>query len=55
MPIFPSQLASAAEPTVIVLSWDGVRHDYLDRRDFPAIGRMQRDGVRAERMISVAP
>jgi len=55
LPIFPSQLASAAEPTVIVLSWDGVRHDYLDRRDFPAIGRMQRDGVRAERMISVAP
>ena len=61
LPVFASLLASVAEPasagkpTVIVLSWDGVRHDYLDRRDFPALGRMERDGVRAVRMISVAP
>jgi predicted AlkP superfamily pyrophosphatase or phosphodiesterase len=44
-----------AKPTVIVLSWDGVRHDQPDRRAFAALGRMERDGVRAERLVPVAP
>lgn len=43
------------EPVVIVLSWDGVRHDYLDRADFPGLGRMQAHGVRAERLVPVFP
>jgi predicted AlkP superfamily pyrophosphatase or phosphodiesterase len=47
--------ASAQDPIVIVLSWDGMRHDYLDRADFPALSRMERDGVRAERLIPVFP
>ncbi len=49
--------AAAADPapTVILISWDGVRHDYPDRGRFPALARMQRDGVRAERLIPVFP
>ena len=47
--------ASAAAPAdtrpiVILLSWDGVRHDYLDRQPaarLPALARMQRQGARA--------
>jgi predicted AlkP superfamily pyrophosphatase or phosphodiesterase len=40
---------------VILLSWDGVRHDYLDRGELPALDRMRRDGASAERLIPVFP
>ena len=46
---------SADEPIVLVLSWDGMRHDYPDRGDFPALKRVQTEGVRAERLIPVFP
>lgn len=42
-------------PVVIVLSWDGTRHDYPERLETPALARMQRDGARAERLIPVFP
>ncbi len=45
----------AADPIVIVLSWDGMRHDYPDRGDFPALQRVEREGVRAEGLIPVFP
>lgn len=41
---------AAAQPIVILLSWDGVRADYLDRpavARLPALARMQRQGARA--------
>ena len=38
-------------PLVILMSWDGMRYDYLDRAPFPGLTRMQRDGLRAERLI----
>ena len=41
--------AALADATVIVLSWDGIRHAYLDRGGLPALARMQREGARAER------
>ena len=49
--------ASAARdaPLVVWLSLDGVRHDYPDRGLFPALARMERDGVRAQRFIPVFP
>ncbi len=51
-----SALAAAArEPTVIVLSWDGVRHDYLSRGELPALARVQREGTRAEKLVPVFP
>jgi predicted AlkP superfamily pyrophosphatase or phosphodiesterase len=39
----------------VVLSWDGVRFDYLERAPTPALDRMRRKGVEAERLIPVFP
>ena len=47
--------SAAAPPTVIVISMDGVRHDYLDRASFPALARIARDGLRAGRLVPVYP
>lgn len=43
-----------AENTVIVLSWDGVRYDYPDRGEFPALERMASEGMRG-RLTTVYP
>ena len=43
------------KPVVIVLSWDGTRHDYPERVETPALARMQREGARAERLTPVFP
>ncbi len=45
----------AVEPTVILLSFDGVRHDYPDRAPLPALERLARDGVRAEALTPIFP
>jgi predicted AlkP superfamily pyrophosphatase or phosphodiesterase len=47
--------SESAAPIVIVLSWDGMRHDYPDRGDFPALARMATEGVRAKRLTPVFP
>jgi predicted AlkP superfamily pyrophosphatase or phosphodiesterase len=47
--------AAAEKPTVIVLSWDGLRHDYPDRASLPALGRMEAEGLRASRLVPVFP
>jgi arylsulfatase A-like enzyme len=51
--------AGAAEPArpsrVIVLSWDGMRHDHPDRGELPALARMRRDGARAARLVPPFP
>jgi hypothetical protein len=47
--------AGAPAPTLIILSLDGVRHDYLDRAEFPAFDRIARDGLRASRLVPVYP
>jgi predicted AlkP superfamily pyrophosphatase or phosphodiesterase len=47
--------ARAESPLVIVLSWDGTRHDYPDRGPAPALERMAREGVRAGRLVPVFP
>ena len=44
-----------ADPTVIVLSWDGVRSDYPERTSLPGLERMEREGMRAKRMTPVFP
>jgi predicted AlkP superfamily pyrophosphatase or phosphodiesterase len=38
-----------------MLSWDGIRFDYLDRAETPALDRMRGEGVEAESLISVFP
>ena len=47
--------APPAAPSVIVISWDGVRHDYPERTDLPELARMAREGARAERLLPVFP
>jgi len=47
--------AAAARPVVILLSFDGVRHDYLDRGELPAFARIARDGARAEALVPIFP
>jgi len=44
-----------SRPTVIVISLDGVRHDYPEKTKLPALARMQEEGMRAERMRPVFP
>ena len=38
---------------VIVLSWDGMRHDYPERGQYPALRRLESEGVRAGRLTPV--
>jgi len=47
--------ARAERPVVILLSWDGVRHDYLERAELPGLARLAREGLRAERLLPVFP
>jgi arylsulfatase A-like enzyme len=47
--------SAAGDPTVIVLSFDGVAHDALDAPDLDALARIQREGARAERLVPVFP
>lgn len=51
----PAAGAPRPEPVVIVLSWDGMRHDYPDRLPLPALARLAERGVRAGRLIPVFP
>lgn len=46
---------AAGSGTVVLISMDGVRHDFLDATSLPALERMQREGARAERLIPVYP
>lgn len=47
--------AADAQPVVILLSWDGTRHDYPSRVATEALARMARDGARASRLTPVFP
>jgi len=53
--LFIAPLTAGQSPIVVVLSWDGMRHDYLDRATFPALSRVAREGVRARRLTPVFP
>ena len=46
---------AASSGTVVLISMDGVRHDFLDATPLPALERMQREGARAEWLIPVYP
>ena len=47
--------ASEHRPTVILLSLDGVRWDYIDKYDAPNLSALASEGVRAERLLPVFP
>ena len=53
--VFVALPASAIEPTVVVLSLDGVRHDYLDLKDLPGFDRVAREGMRARGLVPTFP
>ena len=43
----------ANDNIVILLSWDGMRHDFPDRGNFPALKRIEQEGIRAGRLTPV--
>ena len=43
------------KPTVILISLDGFRYDYVDKYEAPTIAKLGRDGVRAKWMIPSFP
>ena len=49
--VLAAPIAWCGAPLVIVMSWDGMRWDYPDRAPFPGLGRMQKDGARADRLV----
>jgi arylsulfatase A-like enzyme len=55
--LLPAAVSAADQgaPAVVLLSWDGVRHDFPDRAELPGLARMAADGVRAGRLIPVYP
>ena len=48
-------VGASARPVVILLSFDGVRYDYLDRDPLPAFERIAREGARAEALVPIFP
>ncbi|MEE3330646.1 MAG: ectonucleotide pyrophosphatase/phosphodiesterase [Myxococcota bacterium] len=42
-------------PRVILISLDGIRHDYLDREGLPAFARLASEGAAAKRLLPVFP
>jgi hypothetical protein len=55
----PTGATDDTPPSVIVLSWDGLRHDYPDLNSeavpLPALTRIAEDGVRARRLTPIFP
>jgi len=45
----------AGRPYVVMLSFDGFRHDYPERWQLPALARMARDGARAAALVPTFP
>lgn len=43
------------KPYVVLISVDGLRHDYLDTRELPNLRRLMQRGARAKAMIPVFP
>lgn len=54
-PVFSQTKIADLKPTVILISIDGMRADYLDRFKPPALTQMAKTGVRAEWMIPSFP
>ncbi len=47
--------SSSFDPTVILISFDGFRNDYIDKTDTPNLRRFVEGGVRAQGMIPAFP
>lgn len=51
----PPATPAGYDPTVLLVSIDGFRWDYLDRYEAPALRHLAKDGVRASRLIPAFP
>lgn len=47
--------AQSGRPYVVMVSFDGFRHDYPDQWPLPALARMERDGARARGLVPTFP
>lgn len=47
--------AQAGRPYVVMVSFDGFRHDYPDLWPLPTLRRMQREGARAQALVPTFP
>lgn len=54
-PAPPVASAAAERPYVVLVSFDGYRHDYADRWHAPTMQRVAREGARAEALIPAFP
>ena len=55
LPAFAQKLIKDLRPTVILISLDGFRYDYLDKFQPPELSRLAKEGVRAKWMIPSFP
>ncbi|QQS33150.1 MAG: alkaline phosphatase family protein [Acidobacteriota bacterium] len=55
LPAFAQQPIEDLKPTVILISLDGFRYDYVDKYEAPTIRRLATEGVRAKWMIPSFP
>src|SRR5687767_9122120 len=55
MSSFAQKPVSDIKPTVILISLDGFRYDYLDKYQPETLNRLAREGVRAKWMIPSFP
>ncbi|HET7228904.1 MAG TPA: ectonucleotide pyrophosphatase/phosphodiesterase [Longimicrobium sp.] len=51
----PSTEAAQSRPYVVMVSFDGFRHDYPDQFTLPALARMEREGARARALVPTFP
>jgi len=52
---FPQQPVKDLKPTVVLISLDGFRYDYLEKFNPPALNKLAKEGVRAKWMIPSFP
>lgn len=45
----------AEPPPLILVSFDGFRHDYLNRADLPTLSQLAADGLRADSLMHIFP
>ena len=55
LPVISQNKPKGLKPTVILISLDGFRYDYLDKYSPPTLNRLARGGVRAKWMIPSFP
>ena len=53
--VFIKVSVGSDEPYVIMVSFDGFRHDYMDKTETPNFDKLEKEGVKAESLIPVFP